>query len=209
MNKRLILWGIPAAIWLVFTLWYTDFGGPLSEEEVAEAIQWVEERGADEKGVAQLTAFFENDTGRQFLMVNIMHMNENPPQIEGYGPDTTAEEYMGVYMEHMWQQLLKRACHPVYMGVAVSNALDIVGIEGARVWDTAALMRYKSRRAFFEIIRHPDMNARHEFKIASLTKTIAFPVENGIYLSDPRLLLFLVLGFGAALLDILIFGRRR
>jgi hypothetical protein len=71
--------------------------------------------------------------------------------------------------------------------------MDLVGIEGAEIWDQAALMRYKSRRAFMEVVTHPNMGSKHAFKVAAMEKTIAYPVETVIYLSDPRLLLALIL----------------
>ena len=52
-------------------------------------------------------------------------------------------------MEHMYPELLKRASHPVFVGNSVLQAVDIVGIENAEDWDSMALMRYKSRRAFY------------------------------------------------------------
>ena len=55
-----------------------------------------------------------------------------------------------------------------------------------------------------EIITHPDMVGRHEFKIAALDKTIAYPIEMQLYLSDPRLLLALILLIVTLLLDKLI-----
>ncbi len=55
-----------------------------------------------------------------------------------------------------------------------------------------------------EIITHPDMQGRHEFKIAALDKTIAYPIEMQLYLSDPRLLLALILLIVTLLLDKLI-----
>ena len=66
------------------------------------------------------------------------------------------------------------------------------------------LMRYRSRRTFMEIITHPDMVDRHEFKIAALDKTIAYPIEMQLYLSDPRLLLGLILLIVTLMLDKLI-----
>ena len=93
---------------------------------------------------------------------------------------------MNEYMEHMYGELLKRASHPVYMGSAVNNSMDLVGIENAEVWERAALVRYKSRRAFLEIVTHPEMNSKHKYKIAALEKTIAFPVENQALLRRPK-----------------------
>jgi hypothetical protein len=34
----MLLWGVPGALWLLFTIWYTDFGGPLSEQEIDSGI---------------------------------------------------------------------------------------------------------------------------------------------------------------------------
>ena len=96
-------------------------------------------------------------------------------------------------MEHMYSQLIKRACHPIFAGYVIHPSMDIVGIEGAEIWDQAALMRYKSRRAFMEVVTHPNMLSKHDFKVAALEKTIAYPVETALYLSDPRLLLALIL----------------
>lgn len=209
MNRRLILWGIPASIWLVFTFWYTDFGGPLSDEEVAEAMAYFDSRGIDPASRGKMKAFLDSDTGRQFLMVNNLDTNETPPPMEGFGPDATASDYMNHYMEHMYPELFSRACHPAFFGSGLGFTADLVGVEGAEGWDSAALFRYRSRRTFLEIVTNPAIGPRHEFKIAALTKTIAYPVEATLYFSDPRLLLFLIFGLVTAVLDILIFGPRR
>lgn len=207
MNRRLLLWSIPAALYVVFTLWYTDFGGPLSEDEVAEAMAYFESRGMEPEQKSRMQSFLANDTGRQFLMVNNIDMNETPPPMEGFGPGATADDYMNHYMEHMYPELLSRACHPAFFGRVAGPAMDITGIEGAENWDQAALFRYRSRRTFVEIVTNPAIGPRHEFKLAAMTKTIAYPVEATLYLSDPRLLLFLVAALLTTVLDILIFGR--
>jgi hypothetical protein len=208
MNGRLILWGMPAAIWLLFTIWYTDFGGPLSEEEIAEAMVFFDSSGIDDEMRQKLKAFLDSDTGRQFLMVNNIDTNEHPPPMQGFGADATATDYINHYMEHMYPELFLRACHPVFYATGLGFDADISGIEGAEGWDTAALFRYRSRRSFLEIVTHPEMGPRHEFKLAAMTKTIAYPVETMLYLSDPRLLLFLVLGLMTALADIFIQGSK-
>ena len=113
-------------------------------------------------------------------------------------------------MEHMYAQLVRRASHPVIAGEAVYGALDLVGVDDwdtVQQWTTAALMRYRSRRTFMEIITHPDTSGRHEFKVAALDKTIAYPIEMQLYLSDPRLLLGLILLLVTLLLDKLISRR--
>ncbi len=192
-------------VWAAFVVWYTDFGGPLSDAEVDEVLAVLQKRGLDSERFAQFERFLREDTGRQFLMVNNIDMNESPPPMPGFGAGATAEDYNAHYMEHMYPQLFSRACLPVFLGEGLGADVDVAGIDGAYGWDLAALFRYKSRRAFAEIITHPDMNARHAYKLAAMTKTIAYPVESLLYLSDPRLLLFLVLGLATALLDLVLY----
>lgn len=149
-----------------------------------------------------------SDTGRQFLMLNNLDLAYNPGPVKGAEPGESAAELMNRYMEHMYPELFRRACHPIYLGEAVFSALDIIGIEGGENWDRAALFRYRSRRDLMEIISNPALPGKHEFKVAALDKTIAYPLENTIYLSDPRMLLALILISITALIDIARYGRR-
>ena len=205
MNKSLRNWFILIFIYCTFFVWYTDLGGKLDSDEIAtylvkmqdnrEAVGFsspAEKERAKEQGVI-IEEFMREDTGRQVFVVNNIDMSENPQDVEGAQPGEDADQLMGRYMEHMYAELFKRASHPVFLGNAVSPAIDIVGIENAKSWDSAALMRYKSRRAFMEIVSNPKILGKHEFKIAALNKTIAYPVETVIYLSDPRLLLGFIL----------------
>jgi hypothetical protein len=201
MRSRLKFWLFPALLYAVFVFWYTDFGGPLSDEEVENFIEVMTGNGVAPEKVDYYTQFLRNDTGRQFLMVNNIDMSENPPAVAGAPANADAGTLMGLYMEHMIPELLKRACHPVLMGPAVYSAIDITGIEGAEQWTDAALFRYRSRRSFMEIISNPDILGPHDFKLAALDKTIAYPMETDLYLGDPRLLLGLILLALTALID--------
>ena len=201
------IWASLIIIYLGFFFWYTDLGGKLDSEEIDFFLEKLQENNSDLDSdmYESIKNFMENDSGRQFLMVNNVDINENPEDVEGAEPGESAESLLGRYMEHMYSQLLKIACHPVFAGRAVWTAMDIIGIEGAENWDQAALMRYKSRRAFMEIATHPDMFGKHQFKIAALEKTIAYPVETQLYLSDPRFILgliFLVLGLSLRLREL-------
>ena len=201
------IWVSLIIIYLGFFFWYTDLGGKLDSEEIDFFLEKLQENNSDLDSdmYESIKNFMENDSGRQFLMVNNVDIDEDPEDVEGAEPGESAESLLGRYMEHMYSQLLRRACHPVFAGKAVWTAMDIIGIEGAENWDQAALMRYKSRRAFMEIATHPDMFGKHQFKIAALEKTIAYPVETQLYLSDPRFILgliFLVLGLSLRLREL-------
>ena len=179
MSTRTKLWLVPALLYAAFFYWYTDFGGPLSDTEVDQFIATMKSNGSGTEVIAFVEKFARQDSGRQFLMVNNIDMNENPPDVEGAEPGESASGLMARYMEHMIPALLARACHPALMGSAVYPAMDLVGIEGAENWDQAAL-----------------------------DKTIAYPIETSLYLGDPRLLLGLILLALTALTDLWRSSRR-
>jgi len=208
MSTRAKIWLFPALLYALFVFWYTDFGGPLSDEEVDDFIEVMTGNGVSPERVDYFAKFLRNDTGRQFLMVNNIDLNENPPAVEGAPAGADADTLMGLYMEHMIPELLKRACHPVLMGTAVYPVIDVTGIDGAEQWTDAALVRYRSRRSLMEIISNPDILGPHDYKLAALEKTIAYPIETRLYLSDPRLLLGLVLLALTALVDSLMLSRK-
>ena len=195
------IWVSLLVIYAGFFLWYTDIGGKLDKEEIEFFLEKFEENTSANSADPEtynsqknlIKRFMEEDTGRQFLMVNNIDMDDDPEDVEGAEPGESAERLLDRYMEHMYAQLLKRACHPVFAGNAVHPSMDLVGIEGAEIWDRAALMRYKSRRAFMEVVTHPNMGSKHAFKVAAMEKTIAYPVETVLYLGDPRFLLALIL----------------
>ena len=191
-------WLILGAVYIGFFFWYTDMEGKLSQEEIQIFIKKHEQNIIND-GVSPdseefqlridfLKRFMEEDNGKQFIMVNNIEMNKNPGDVVGANPGESADQLMSRYMEYMWPNLLKRASHPIFMSNAVYQSMDLVGIEGAETWDQAALMRYKSRRTMMEIVTNPDMMDRHEFKIAALQKTIAYPVEPFGFYSDMRVI---------------------
>ena len=209
MSLRTKIWLAPTLLYAVFFGWYTDFGGPLSDAEIDRYVATMSSNGSEPNVIRFIEQFARQDTGRQFLMVNNIDMNEDPPDVEGAEPGESAADLMGRYMAHMIPALLSRASHPVLIGSAVYPAMDLVGINGAEHWDQGALFRYKRRRAFLEIVTNPAFNGKHHFKTAALTKTIAYPIETSLYLSDPRVLLGLILLAVTALIDNLRMSKRR
>jgi hypothetical protein len=191
--RRPLVWTLVVVLYAAFFGWYTSCAGPLTPEEIDRYVAAMEQRGAPAERIALMRAFLEADTGDDFVMVNVIEFREPPERVEGVGPNETASDVMARYMEYMWPALLKRACHPVLMGQAAAPALDLWGIEGAERWDQAGLMRYRSRRDMLEIAGNPAFQGPHEFKIAAMTKTIAFPADPWFQLGDPRLVLGLVL----------------
>jgi len=135
----------------------------------------------------------EEDDGKHFYMMNLLDLTDNPPELPATGLDASAEELMTHYMEYMSPALFSRACHPAFFGRVVADALDLSGIENAESWDQAALYRYRSRRDMIAIATNPKFLERHDYKIASLEKTIASPVKPLFFLGDLRFTLGLIL----------------
>ena len=208
MTTRSKLWLTFAFIYGAFFYWYTDFSGPITEKEIQAWKATMQTNGSTPKRIAYFETFFRTDSGRQFLMLNAIDLNENPPAVAGAESGERADKLMGRYLEHMLAEFLKRACHPVVSGNAVFTAFDLAGIEGAENWDQGALVRYRSRRDIMHIIANPATLEKHRFKVAALEKTIAYPIEPGLYVGDLRLMLGLLLLTIAALLDNRILARR-
>ena len=203
MTSRRKIWLGSVLLYALFVSWYTDFGGPLTETEIQAYIAKTEnlDLGGDPSARGALIEFLRNDTGGQFLMFNAVDLAKNPPKIEGAPPDADGQTLIDLYMEHMIPALLSRANHPVVVGKSVANSLDLLGIEGAEAWSDGAIFRYRSRRTFIDIIGDPEFYRRHDFKLAGLEKTIAYPIEPRIYFGDLRLLLGLLILSVTALLD--------
>lgn len=207
MNTRTLLWLVPSFLYAAFFVWYTDFGGPLTTAEIDTYVERLRANGASEARVDAVRRFMEADDGGQFVMANYLDMADTPPRVDGAPADADADDLMALYMEHMYPALFARACHPVFVGDAVFDALDVSGIAGAQSWSRAALMRYRSRRTMMEISTDPAFAGRHEFKLAALDKTIAFPVSPLLNPGDARLLLALVLLVAVLGADLVLFRR--
>lgn len=185
-------WLVIVVIYLVFFSWYSSFKAPLSPQEIE---YYVEKVNGTSEELASFRKFMEEDDGDDFVMINIMEIYDTPLQIEGVEPGETTDQVLGKYMEYMFPAMLSRASHPVFRGNAASlRAMDIMNADGMETWTGAAGVRYRSRRDMIEISTNPEFAGRHEFKVAALAKTIAFPVAPFSYLGDPRLILALLLG---------------
>ena len=193
ITKRSWFWLAPALFYLIFFGWYTNLKGPLSPEEINHFVDILEANGSTPDRIVEIKRFMEEDDGKHFYMMNLLDLTDNPPQLSATGPDASSAELMDHYMEFMNPELYSRACHPVFFGRVLADALDLSGIENAESWDQAALFRYRSIRDMIAIVTNPKFLERHDYKIASLEKTIANPVKPLFFLGDLRFILGLIL----------------
>ncbi len=208
MSARSKIWLFPALLYGIFVIWYTDLGSPLTDAEVSDFKAAMQANQSEPEVIAFIEQFARSDIGGQFIMLNAIDYNDNPGSVAGAEPGEDAESLLGRYMEHMIPAMLIRASDPIFMGPAVYPAMDVIGIEGAENWNAGALMRYRSRRDFLEIVTNPAFRGKHHFKAAALEKTIAYPIEPDLQLGDPRLLLGLLLLALTALTDLVRLSRQ-
>ena len=196
MTKRSWVWLIIGMIYAAFFGWYTSFGGPLTNEEIDHYLSQLSANNpeATPQQLASLRRFMEQDTGDDFVMLNVIDMYDEPLQVAGVEPGESSDDVLAKYMAYMYPALFSRACHPVMVGDAAHQALDLMNAPGMESWTRGALMRYRSRRDMLEISTNPEFHGSHDFKIAAMAKTIAFPLDPWFSLGDPRLILALVLG---------------
>lgn len=209
--NRWVWLGLLVAYGLFFS-WYTSFGGALTTEEIDHYMALFEARNdtADPETLAALKQFMETDTGDDFVMLNAIEMYEVPLAIEGVEPGDSSSDVLGRYMAFMYPALFARASHPVLFGTAASRTLDLMNAAGMEHWTQGAGMRYRSRRDMVEIASNPAFQGSHEFKVAAMQKTIAYPLDPWFHLGDPRLILALLLGLlGCGVSWVMAAGRSR
>ena len=86
MTRTTWVWAILGAIYVVFFSWYTSFGGPLTDEEIDHYLAKFAENDPS-RSPEQLTSlrrFMEEDTGDDFVMLNVIDMYD-VPRLEGQG----------------------------------------------------------------------------------------------------------------------------
>ncbi|MDA1075280.1 MAG: hypothetical protein O3A63_11050 [Proteobacteria bacterium] len=203
---RKLMWGSALGVYAVFFGWYTNLSGPMSEQEIQTVLERVRSSQTSADALQTIEAFMRSDTGDDFVMVNLLELNNHPADLPATGIGATPMQLLDHYMEHMYAAQFKRACHPLFFGAVAGNALDLSGIEGGQTWSQSALFRYRSRRDVMEIASDPAFDERHEYKMAALLKTIAVPVEPSLMI-DMRLFVALLLFSVFSALDWVLFRK--
>ena len=197
------IWAVLVSIYAVFFGWYTSFGGPLTDEEIAYYESVLRDAGGDEESFAHWSDFMRTDTGDDFAMLSAIDYKDVADPVPGLAPGATGREASAKYLAAGGGMAMRNATHPILGGTAAADAIDVWGIEGAARWDQGVLIRYRSRRDLMNLIvtgvsgqAREDQNS-HDYKVAGMEKTIAYPLDPWFYLGDPRLvfgLAFLVIG---------------
>ena len=86
------IWVSLLVIYAGFFLWYTDIGGKLDKEEIEFFLEKFEENASANSADPEtynsqknlIKRFMEEDTGRQFLMVNNIDMDDESCELKEF-----------------------------------------------------------------------------------------------------------------------------
>jgi hypothetical protein len=189
-----IIWPIAAITYAVFWCWYVGFRQKITPREVEKTLQLldVHDFGTGEQRDS-LRHFLANDDGRDFVMVNLLHMK---------APLGESRQKLEAYQKIFLGALLRKAGHPVMMARAAVGNLENVACDHADNWTAAGMVRYRSRRDFMEMLPATVGSPHHGLKLEALEKTFAFPASRWFMSGGPRLVVALSIALIAAIIQL-------
>ena len=153
-------------------------------------VHWLQEEGIGRRGRSikkildeGICKFFENDDGKDFVMVNLLELKK---------PHDASREKLQQYQKIFLGSLLKRAGHPVMIATAAGGNVENIDCDSDK-WTVAGMVRYRSRRDLLEMLPETVGSEHHKLKLEALDRTFAFPASPWMLLGGPKLLVPLVL----------------
>ncbi len=105
MTVEKTVWGGLTILFVAFFSWYTSFSGPLSDQEIDYYLEKFQEReDTTRDDIERLEKFLREDTGDDFVMVNLIEIYETPLPIEGVDEGDSSAAVLDKYMEFMWPE---------------------------------------------------------------------------------------------------------
>ncbi|CAA0100865.1 Uncharacterised protein [BD1-7 clade bacterium] len=183
-------------LYVVFFAWYEGYS-PLTRRnrrilpnEVDAILQQLQAMSPEADSThdhltSVIPTLLKNDTGKGFLMVNLLAFNE---------PKRESIQALESYSKPFMQQLLKHAGHPVLMSKVIGKAIEYWGLpRGSETWDAVAIVRYRSCRDLVEMALWPKFEALHPYKKQALKKTLAIPIRARFFTGSVHVLVVLTL----------------
>jgi len=215
MKKKLTLinWGFVLVFYLLFSIWHGAFEGRLTPEEIDVFVDKYQTLNPEkdtkrirlnpEKDTKRIRALMESDDGKPKYMVNAIKLYDSPQLINGKKAGETSAEILDTYTQHVFSFLLRHGSYPIYSGNAVFDAVERWGVTNADEWTSGAIVRYRSMRVMMKMSTDPSFRQFHDYKIAAMEKTIAFPTTAVLNLGSLSLIMtfvFIIFGLIAQLI---------
>ena len=174
-----IIWIVMAVLYTVFWLWYSGIKGKLSQAEVEYYMQQFESKGVNADNLSNLRHFLEKDDGREWFMINLLELKS---------PKRESSKLLQRYTKTFMAGMLRRAGHPFFVAIAAAKNIENLNCDDADNWSSTGIVRYRSRRDCAETLLDTFGSDHHADKLASLTKTLAFPATANLLMGSPRVI---------------------
>ncbi|MBT5071134.1 MAG: hypothetical protein HOM60_03245 [Porticoccaceae bacterium] len=174
-----LIWIVMGGLYAVFWLWYSGFKGKLTQTEVDYYMQQFESRGVNADNLANLQHFLEKDDGREWFMINLLELKS---------PKRESSRLLQRYTKTFMAGMFRRAGHPFFVAIAAAKNIENLNCDDADNWSSTGIVRYRSRRDCAETLLETFGSDHHADKLASLTKTFAFPATANLLMGSPRVL---------------------
>ena len=174
-----LIWIVMAVLYAVFWLWYSGTKGKLSQTEVEFYMQQFESKGVNTDNLANLRHFLEKDDGREWFMINLLELKS---------PKRESSKLLQRYTKTFMAAMFRRAGHPYFVAIAAAKNIENLNCDDADNWSSTGIVRYRSRRDCAETLLDTFGSDHHADKLASLTKTLAFPATANLLMGSPRVI---------------------
>ena len=167
----MIIWGAAVALYFLFYLWYHGLSDPIRQTEIDAFSARIDARNLtpeERERLEGVRRFFEEDDGRDFVMVNLLTFNE---------PKGESRRSLNTYQRAFLGALLKSGGHPLAVAWRAGGNVENWGIDNVGDWHMAAMIRYRSRRAMLKALSGDAFQENHHHKVNALLKTFAFPAS--------------------------------
>ena len=98
--------------------------------------------------------------------------------------------------------MIPRGGHSLFLAKAAARNIENLNCEHADNWSSVGIIRYRSRRDFAQIVLNTFGSEHHADKLLSLKKTLAFPSTTTFFFGSPKIIIALVLGLAAAVIQV-------
>ena len=192
----IVIWSLAGLIYALFWWWYVGFKKKVTPAEVDDIMRLFQTHGfGTEKQRGSLRHFFINDDGKDFVMVNLLHLKQ---------PIAESREKLTAYQKVFLGALLRKAGHPVMIAHAASGNIENVACDHSDDWGATGMIRYRSRRDLMDILPATIGSEHHHLKLESLEKTFAFPASPWFMFGGPRIVVSLGIALIAAIAHLVI-----
>ena len=175
----MLIWIVMAVLYAVFWLWYSGIKGKLSQAEVEYYMQQFESKGVNADNLSNLRHFLEKDDGREWFMINLLELKS---------PKRESSKLLQRYTKTFMAGMFRRAGHPFFVAIAAAKNIENLNCDEADNWSSTGIVRYRSRRDCAETLLDTFGSDHHADKLASLTKTLAFPATANLLMGSPRVI---------------------